>query len=372
MSGVISDNTVRSSGVVAPLTSATLDANDPTKSTNPTDGVGTKWVNTTSGQIFICIDDTAGANSWIGQEGSNVGTAFMGDRAVWAGGNLTGGGSPTVTNRIQYNTIDSTGNATDYGDLVTAVGGGPVGASGAGRGTFAGGYTAPGNTDDIQYITISSTGNASVLSDLPSQMSGQGASDGVRGWIRHNGTANIYQWTISSTANAIDWADLNYSTNYGLAAGCSLQDRLFYAGGHDGNVTTYDYISYKSTLNNTIAQDFGNLQEAAYQTAGTSDGTKGFILGGHIQSGAVTNKMQVITIATTGNASDWGNMTTINMSQGCCGNTSRCLAAGGGPNGGNDQTNVIMYWNPTLGTGNAVDFGDLIDPVNGPSGLSGD
>ena len=56
MSGVISDNTVRSSGVVAPLTSATLDASNPAKDTNPTDGLGTKWVNTTSGQIFLCTE----------------------------------------------------------------------------------------------------------------------------------------------------------------------------------------------------------------------------------------------------------------------------------------------------------------------------
>ena len=67
MSGVISDNTVRSSGAIAPLSSATTDANDPAVDTNPTDGVGTKWINTTSGEIFICIDATADTNQWIGQ-----------------------------------------------------------------------------------------------------------------------------------------------------------------------------------------------------------------------------------------------------------------------------------------------------------------
>ena len=371
MSGQVANNISVASGSIAAAASATESSVIPTKDTNPED-VGAEWHNTTTGEILICNDNTVDANSWIGQIDTQVGTPFMGDRAVWAGGNLTGGGSPTVTNRIQYNTIDSTGNATDFGDLVTAAGGGPTGASGDGRGTFAGGYTAPGNTSNINYFNISSTANAVLLGSLPSQLSGQGASDGVRGWIRHNGTANIYQWNISTLADAFDWADLNYSTNYGLAAGCSLQDRLFYAGGHDGSSTTYDYISYKSTLNNTIAQDFGNLQEGVYQTTGTSNGTYGYILGGHIQSGAVSNKMQMITIASTGNASDWGDMTTINMSQAAASKSSRSMAAGGGPNGGNDQSDIIMYWNPTLGSGNATDFGDLIDPVNGPGGLSGD
>ena len=82
MSGVISDNTVRSSGQVAPLTSATLDASNPAYNTNPTDGVGTKWVNTTSGQIFICIDATTDANEWMGQTISAIQP-----RVFCAGGN---------------------------------------------------------------------------------------------------------------------------------------------------------------------------------------------------------------------------------------------------------------------------------------------
>ena len=82
MSGVISDNTVRSSGAVAPLSAATLDASNPAIDTNPTDGVGTKWVNTTSGQIFICTDATAGENIWVSQDGKYV----QSSRGVQGGG----------------------------------------------------------------------------------------------------------------------------------------------------------------------------------------------------------------------------------------------------------------------------------------------
>ena len=99
MSGVISDNTVRSSGAVAPLTSATLDANNPAIDTNPTDGLGTKWINTTSGQIFICTDATTDANEWIGQT-----TTSIQPRVFCAGGNLstTGHVSVGMTNTIEY------------------------------------------------------------------------------------------------------------------------------------------------------------------------------------------------------------------------------------------------------------------------------
>ena len=82
MSGVISDNTVRSSGAVAPLSAATLDANDPAVDTNPTDGLGTKWINTTTGQIFICMDATTDANEWRGQI-----TTTIQPRCFFSGGN---------------------------------------------------------------------------------------------------------------------------------------------------------------------------------------------------------------------------------------------------------------------------------------------
>ena len=67
MSGVISDNTQKSSGVIAAVSTATKSSSDPTISTNPSSGVGTKWINTTSGEIFLCTDATAGANKWVGQ-----------------------------------------------------------------------------------------------------------------------------------------------------------------------------------------------------------------------------------------------------------------------------------------------------------------
>ena len=95
MSGVISDNTVRSSGVVAPLSAATLDANNPANNTNPTDGLGTKWINTTSGQMFICTDATTDANVWQGQTGGVINYS----RGIWAGGEIDG---ISATNKIQY------------------------------------------------------------------------------------------------------------------------------------------------------------------------------------------------------------------------------------------------------------------------------
>ena len=79
------------------------------------------------------------------------------------GGNrgLFGGGSPTpiaLSNTIDYVTISTLGNATDFGDLI-ANSNPAVGASGPTRALFATG-------GDIQYVTIASTGNAVSFGNL--------------------------------------------------------------------------------------------------------------------------------------------------------------------------------------------------------------
>ena len=64
-------------------------SSDPTISTNPSGGVGTKFLNTTDGEIFICTDATAGANTWInvGAGTDNIEPAkWYGPRGCWGGG----------------------------------------------------------------------------------------------------------------------------------------------------------------------------------------------------------------------------------------------------------------------------------------------
>ena len=65
---------------------------------------------------------------------------------------------------MDYVTIASTGNATDFGDATIAVKGrGP--ASNGTRGVFAGGVDGS-NYNVMDYITIANTGNATDFGDL--------------------------------------------------------------------------------------------------------------------------------------------------------------------------------------------------------------
>ena len=77
-----------------------------------------------------------------------------------------GGGSPgpSQINTIEYITIATVGNVTDFGDLMYAHANGG-GTSNGTRGIFGGGAVAA-YTNTIQYISISTTGNAEDFGDL--------------------------------------------------------------------------------------------------------------------------------------------------------------------------------------------------------------
>jgi hypothetical protein len=76
-----------------------------------------------------------------------------------------GGNTGSSTNVIDYVTIASTGNATDFGDL-TAARYGLAACSYSTRGLFGGGFTGSNNSNFIDYVTIASTGNAIYFGDL--------------------------------------------------------------------------------------------------------------------------------------------------------------------------------------------------------------
>ena len=81
------------------------------------------------------------------------------NRGVVAGGTKDG----TKYNIIDYITINSTGNATDFGDLTLARNGLSALSNGTGeRGVFGSGDPV-GAKIRMDYITINSTGNATVF-----------------------------------------------------------------------------------------------------------------------------------------------------------------------------------------------------------------
>jgi len=131
-------------------------------------------------------------------------------------------------------------------------------------------------------------------------------------------------------------------------------------------ISTINYINIISTGNSL---DFGNLTSNGSQPSSASSSTRGIFAGrvGVAPTFTASNVIDYITIASSGNAQDFGDLPTATraMSQGVSSSTRGIFAGGVSPG----NTNVINY--VTISTiGNALDFGDLISASYGVSGTS--
>jgi hypothetical protein len=243
-------------------------------------------------------------------------------RGVWGGGAVHPT-SPNKTDRIDYVTIASTGDAIDFGNLDSSRYG--LGScSNQTRGLFAGGYQPPGSQiSNVDYITIASQGfNAQDFGDLTVAryyMSATASStrglflSGRSGTSPYTYYDTIDYVTISSQGNVQDFGNLLASVSSGQAA--SNPTRGIYAGNENTPTNTIQFITIATTGN---AQDFGDLTANLQQGSATASSTRGIISGGYVSS--YVDTIQFVTIATTGNATDFGNLTAAGGNNGSCSN----------------------------------------------------
>lgn len=277
---------------------------------------------------------------------------------------IAGGWSGSEHNTIDYVSITSTGNATDFGDLVITRRnyGGGIGSTT--RGVFTGGYNPSVGPDapSMDYITFASTGNAADFGDMFLARRQHGMmSNNTRGLSFGDlGEGNDIEYiTIASTGNGTDFGNLTQGTT-DIPAGSGSSTRGVMGGGTtSGNVTNViSYITFGSTGN---ATDFGDLSLARRLLASSSSSTRAIFGGGSSSTSVASfrDEIDYITIASTGNAADFGDLSVAGqyLSSTSGGNT-RSIFTGRKPNNSSDGNNVIDYVT-IASTGNATDFGDL-------------
>ena len=136
----------------------------------------------------------------------------------------------------------------------------------------------------------------------------------------------------------------------------SSETRGIFAGGqHPSPFTFFNVIDFVTIASAGIhAQNFGDLENKAYNVSGMSTRTRGVAACGQKgPSFAAVNTIEYVTIASTGDAKDFGDLSTVRTLVAGAASSTRGLFAGG-----HDTTNVIDFI--TISTlGNALDFGDL-------------
>ncbi len=290
-------------------------------------------------------------------------------RAVWFSGNSTvTPAADSLNNTIDYIQIQSGGTAIDFGDMPYRYRRNAASAfSSSTRGINAGGFRpsgSPSRIDTIMYINIATTSNAldfGNLSEVASDLTG--LSNETRGmWagaLLDGSWSNQIQYiTIASTGNTTDFGDLNEA--YSTAAGCASPTRGLIGGGYNNTpatTTNKDFINYITIATTGNTTDFGNLTVARRGPGASSSQTRALWAFGNDPSTEV-NTIDYITIATTGDATDFGDYTILNSGGGGSSNGTRGVFGGGYGASPHPKVNVINRVEIAT-TGNAQDFGDL-------------
>ena len=278
---------------------------------------------------------------------------------------------------LRFNSDSQKLELFDGNQWVEIVATSPDSQTGGARGVFGGG-TTPTPVATIDYITISTTGNAISFGSLTGSYSIRGAcASPTRGvWSGGYspspgsspfGRVNVIDYvTISSTGNAIDFGDTAGGTKRQGQSGFSNSTRGIFTSGYEIDFApaayrnTLEYITIATTGN---AISFGNISAGACAANATcASSTRGIIAGGE---SPVTNIINFVTISTLGNTADFGDLTKVIYDIGGCSNATRGVLAGGyvAP----VYVNTIDYI--TISTlGNAVSFGTLTTATRGMTG----
>lgn len=284
----------------------------------------------TSGNVNVIQYKTLGASADTQDFGdlTSVRKSFKGagsniTRGMWISG-ITSSAQVTDTD---YVTVGSTGNATDFGDSDNAAYSG--GQEGGSNGTLAfgvGGFASgAGNQQDaMEYFTIASTGDGTDAGDLTVARNGLTSSDGnsralnIGGYDGGAANVNTIDYhTFSTSADAVDHGDASQITRDGGTA--EDASRVVYAHGVGLNGDKVDDIDYFNPDSPGDASDFGDSTQARTELTGASNGTLGEFFGGEIQSGhsnVIVNTCDKITIQTTGDAADTGDLVTAGSTSG--------------------------------------------------------
>ena len=254
------------------------------------------------------------------------------------------------------------------------LGGGTGSNEGLGtRGLFCGGYS-PGDVNTIDFCTISTLGNLQNFGDLTQKRRPQsnGASDRTRGVCIGGrnpdggfNAGNVVDFvTIASTGDATDFGDCSNCQNAGVVTSSTRGIRI---GGDDNSI---EYITIQST---GTASDFGDITDANARTqnSGCQSTTRGVFMGGYTtpSPGNDTNIIQYITMASTGNSADFGDLTVARRAGGSAGNATRALHAAGRQVPASLTSNITDYLT-IASLGNAMDFGDMANNSSYNNGTS--
>jgi hypothetical protein len=334
-----------------------------TSSANPTvtenKPLGSLWVNSTTGDMFIETDATVDQNTWtnigVGEDNiqplpfgglgggtvsgytvggnagaadievfsipSDTGSTYVGSLTIGrnshAGhsstthGYISGGAVPPFQTNIERFAFASPSTSADWSDLQVAVNA-PIGSMNQTHGYTCGGtpnYPTPSNY--IDKFSFSSQATASSHGVLARSVFWCGSMASytdiyVAGsWTNLSGSNGVDKFAFASNTTATTVFSL--ASNKSHPAGYSNITDGYIAGGHNGSASTgtIDKISFAS---DTITNGHGNLNTARQSAGSVSSTTAGYVAAGSGLNGVMNNR-EKYTFSNESTTSGLGGLT---------------------------------------------------------------
>ena len=279
-------------------------------------------------------------------------------RAVWAGGYDNSGTPHHSTSSIDFINVPTLGNSISFGDL-SAQGQDAHGCGSETRGIYMGEF----NSDAIEYITIASEGDSIDFGDMTASRNyGASGSSSTRGLhlggdSGGTGVNTIDYIQINTLGDALDFGDLTVAR---LCYGGALSNgrTISVGGGTPSNRrSTYDQVTIAAKGN---AVEFGELINFYnYGPGGNSNTVRGVLAGGQNFNPTYSSQIQFITLSSGGNAQYFGDLMHTALTSGAGVTGIRAVFAIGLTNTPSTADVNILEYISIASSGNAQDFGDL-------------
>ena len=294
-------------------------------------------------------------NQWVNVVTRSPESETGGTTAVTAGINE----NPQWQEHMDFFNIATTGNAQDFGDMAFDIY--SVGATASStRGVVMGGYhpVNASNNNVMQFVTIASKGDAQDFGDLTvgrsaTCVSGSQTRAVAAGGAKTPGTSNVIDFvTIASTGNAVDFGDIDITYSNSVDGGCGNATRGI---SHQRATNLGGTFFHFNIATQGSATEFSDKANSGNNTlSGGSNAVRGLFQGGYN-----VNAISAVTISTLGSAFDFGDQTTSRYTAGAAASGTRYVTIGGSKiTPSYVMTNILEHVQIAT-TGNTIDFGDL-------------
>jgi len=351
----------------------TVGANEPSSPSN-----GDTWWDTDNDVYKVYIN-----NEWKDWLGTTPAPVSYGSRAVIY--NSASGSSGNHSNTIDYFSIATTGNSSSFGTMLgTTVNGGganDVSCSNGSRIIYGAFYNSTSSTpvNGIEYVTASTLGNSTAMGTFTHRSGIGGAGSGGKGYYAAgDGDVPGNDIEVVDIANGGNATDSGYDIGNHQDGGTHANSsRWLIAGGTSVSSTYITTITYFAVPVVANSSTFGNLTQGRSNPSGTGNETRAIFGGGFYYTGnssqpiddRVQNVIDYVTIDTTGNATDFGDLSVRRTNPGSTTNWTRAVYIAGFA-GSSGRVNTMDYVTIDT-TGNATDFGDMRTAGSNASTASG-